>query len=54
MSGRTMGNHIVLFNGPDNLVGKFVNVRIIDANDLALIGELTGTSNGEEYPSRTR
>jgi len=42
MMGRTMGNHIVLFNGPENLAGRFAKVRIAGANDLALLGELTG------------
>ena len=40
MMGRTMGNHIVLFDAPDNIVGSFVSVKITDANDLALIGEV--------------
>lgn len=38
-SGRTEGNKIVLFNGDENDVGKFVNIKIIRAETFALYGE---------------
>jgi tRNA-2-methylthio-N6-dimethylallyladenosine synthase len=41
LSGRTTGNHIVLFYGPESLVNDYVDVRVTGANELALIGETT-------------
>ena len=38
-SGRTEGNKIVLFDGNDGDVGKFVNIRISRAETFALYGE---------------
>jgi len=37
--GRTRGDHIVVFDGPDKLTGRYVNVRICGATPLALLGE---------------
>ena len=38
--GRTGGDYIVVFNGPENLAGRFVNVQINRASALTLFGEL--------------
>ena len=39
LAGRTRGNHIVHFLGPERLAGQYVNVLITDATALALQGE---------------
>jgi tRNA-2-methylthio-N6-dimethylallyladenosine synthase len=39
-SGRTEGNKIVLFDGDESLVGKFVNIKITRAQTFALVGEI--------------
>ncbi len=39
--GRTAGDYIVVFNGPENLAGQFVDVSIIRTSALTLFGELT-------------
>jgi tRNA-2-methylthio-N6-dimethylallyladenosine synthase len=39
-SGRTDGNKIVLFDGDESLVGKFVNIKITRAQTFALVGEI--------------
>ena len=38
LSGRTRGNHIVVFEGDESLVGKLVRVRINAATALTLYG----------------
>ena len=40
MMGRTRSNRIVNVSGPENLVGRFVPVRITGATANSLIGEL--------------
>jgi tRNA-2-methylthio-N6-dimethylallyladenosine synthase len=40
MSGRTEGNKIVLFSGSDDLVGKFVNIKISKCETFALLGDV--------------
>jgi tRNA-2-methylthio-N6-dimethylallyladenosine synthase len=42
LSGRTRQNHIVVFNGSQELVGKLVGVVIHEVTDLTLFGRLTG------------
>lgn len=42
LSGRTRQNHIVVFNGSQELVGKLVGVVIHEVTDLTLFGKLTG------------
>jgi tRNA-2-methylthio-N6-dimethylallyladenosine synthase len=37
--GRTRGDHIVVFDGPPGLAGRYVDVRITDATSLTLMGE---------------
>lgn len=41
LTGRTRQNHIVVFNGSRELVGKLINVLIYEATDLTLHGTLT-------------
>jgi len=41
LSGRTRQNHIVVFNGSLDFVGRLVNVLIHEATDLTLFGTLT-------------
>ncbi len=38
--GRTATDHIVVFNGPENFSGKFVNVRVIKTAPLTLFGNI--------------
>jgi len=38
LTGRTRTDHIVVFDGPENLAGKYVDVEITDATALTLIG----------------
>lgn len=38
--GRTGGDQIVVFNGPENLAGKIVEVKIVNASSLTLFGNL--------------
>ncbi len=40
MSGRTEGNKIVLFDGDEDLTGKFVNIKINKCETFALLGEI--------------
>ena len=40
LSGRTEGNKIVLFKGPETLEGKLVNVKITKCETFALVGEM--------------
>ncbi len=39
LMGRTRGDHIVVFNGPQTLTGQYINVKITDATSLTLFGE---------------
>ncbi len=41
--GRTAGDYIVVFNGPENLAGQFVDINITKTSALTLFGELTGS-----------
>jgi tRNA-2-methylthio-N6-dimethylallyladenosine synthase len=41
--GRTAGDYIVVFDGPANLAGQFVNVDIKRASALTLFGEMNST-----------
>ncbi len=40
LMGRTRGDHIVVFDGPEKLVGRYIDVKIIDATALTLFGEM--------------
>ena len=37
--GRTRGDHILVFNGPVNLIGQLARVRVVSASALTLFGE---------------
>jgi tRNA-2-methylthio-N6-dimethylallyladenosine synthase len=41
LTGRTRGDEIVVFNGPASLIGRLVNLQVIDATWLTLHAELT-------------
>jgi len=38
--GRTSGDWIVVFNGPESLAGKFARVKITRVSPLTLFGQL--------------
>jgi len=40
LTGRTRGDEIVVFRGPESLIGRLTHVRITDATPLTLHGEL--------------
>lgn len=40
LTGRTRRNHIVIFSGPDDLIGQRVHVTITEARTFSLFGEL--------------
>ena len=40
MTGRTLGNKVINFNGSESLIGKLVEVKVIDANTWSLFGEI--------------
>ena len=44
LSGRTRQNHIVVFNGSQDLVGKLVGVVIHEVTDLTLFGKVNNCS----------
>ncbi|MBM2835379.1 MAG: hypothetical protein HW406_2540 [Candidatus Brocadiaceae bacterium] len=44
LSGRTRQNHIVVFNGSQDLVGKLVEVMIQEVTDLTLFGKVNNCS----------
>jgi tRNA-2-methylthio-N6-dimethylallyladenosine synthase len=37
--GRTTGDHIVVFSGPENLIGQIVRVKVVKASALTLFAE---------------
>jgi tRNA-2-methylthio-N6-dimethylallyladenosine synthase len=42
LTGHTRGDEIVVFAGPDSLIGRFVTVEVTDASPLTLQGMLAG------------
>ena len=40
--GRTECNRAVVFNGPDRLIGQMIDVKIIEAPQRSLVGEVVG------------
>ncbi len=40
LTGRTRGNELVVFNGPQEIIGSLVNVRINEAGSWTLMGEV--------------
>jgi tRNA-2-methylthio-N6-dimethylallyladenosine synthase len=45
LMGRTRGDHIVVFDGPETLAGQYVDVDVTDATELALIGAVPAVSS---------
>ncbi len=45
LTGRTRWDHIVIFDGPAELAGRYVRVNITDASPLTLFGRLSGDSS---------
>ncbi len=43
--GRTAGDHIVVFNGPVSLAGRFADIRITRTSPLTLFGEVSGPAS---------
>jgi tRNA-2-methylthio-N6-dimethylallyladenosine synthase len=39
--GRTRGDQVVVFDGAPNLIGKILNLQIVDSKNLTLFGELS-------------
>jgi tRNA-2-methylthio-N6-dimethylallyladenosine synthase len=39
LAGRTRGDHVVVFDGPPNLAGRYVDVHVVGATALTLHGE---------------
>jgi tRNA-2-methylthio-N6-dimethylallyladenosine synthase len=49
LTGRSMTDHIVVFDGPDRLIGQTVRVTVDDASPFTLYGEVvTGKMVGVE------
>ena len=42
LMGRTRGDHIVVFDAPESLVGRYVHVEVTDATSLTLTGKPAG------------
>jgi tRNA-2-methylthio-N6-dimethylallyladenosine synthase len=40
LSARTRGDHIIAFDGPEELIGQLVKVKVTEARELSLSGEL--------------
>ncbi|MCD4824264.1 MAG: tRNA (N6-isopentenyl adenosine(37)-C2)-methylthiotransferase MiaB [Phycisphaerae bacterium] len=40
LMGRSRGDHIVIFDGPRSLTDQYITIKITDANDLTLFGEM--------------
>jgi len=43
--GRTATEHIVVFNGPESLAGRFAKVKIVKTSPLTLFGQLIDTAS---------
>jgi len=48
LTGRTRTDHIVVFDGPESLAGKYVDVEITDATALTLIGRQKAEGKDED------
>lgn len=46
LTGRTRSNRIVIFSGPESLIGHIIHVRITEARTFSLFGELSSTTGG--------
>jgi len=45
LTGRTRGDHVVVFDGGESLSGQYVDVEITRASSLALFGEIRNSSS---------
>ena len=60
LTGRTMTDHIAVFDGPLRLIGRTVSVRVEDASSFTLYGQVETTESvgvlhrHETAPSETR
>ena len=51
LRGRTRGDHLVVFDGPLDLVGRYVDVRVTDATSLTLFAErMDGSGRADAAP----
>jgi tRNA-2-methylthio-N6-dimethylallyladenosine synthase len=48
LTGRTMTDHIVVFDGSPRLIGHTVRVGIVDASPFTLYGEVELASGGRQ------
>jgi len=48
LTGRTRGDEIVVFTGPESLIGRFVQVKITAATALTLHGEVVDRTTGSD------
>jgi tRNA-2-methylthio-N6-dimethylallyladenosine synthase len=53
LTGRSMTDHIVVFDGTDRLIGQTVRVRVDDASPFTLYGEVELSSEGRQPPQKT-
>ncbi|HWP96347.1 MAG TPA: tRNA (N6-isopentenyl adenosine(37)-C2)-methylthiotransferase MiaB [Syntrophomonadaceae bacterium] len=47
LTGRTRSNRIIIFSGPESLIGQIIHVRITEARTFSLFGELSSTTGGQ-------
>lgn len=40
LTGRTLGNKVINFNGSVDIIGKLIQVKVVDANTWSLFGEI--------------
>ena len=53
MIGRTMTDHIVVFDGHDRLVGRTLSAKVKEASPFTLFGDVeTGEIAGEDLVAR--
>ena len=54
LSGRTRGDHIVAFDGAEDLVGQLVKVKVTEGRELSLSGELVDSTHARSGSLRER
>jgi tRNA-2-methylthio-N6-dimethylallyladenosine synthase len=52
LTGRTACDRIVVFDGPERLIGRFVSVVIEDASAVTLFGQVETTGFSAGAPGR--
>lgn len=45
LTGRTRQNHIVIFSGAEDLIGKLINVKITEGKTFSIFGQLQGEAD---------